>query len=251
MLKRFALTGCACLLLGLAAAPCAVSVVQTEPFDTLELAPLKAVYNVRIGNFGTGKGEMELRADGDGLSYRMVVAPTGLLATMFGDAVEINARMRLEGGRVIAEEYTKEYRRNKSRNQHYRFDPNRSSVEMLEEGKTRFLEAPDGTLDEASMQLQLILDARRHDGPWLYAVASNDKIKRYRFAEIGTEHIDSAFGRVETVKIQRIRLRATGKSEIDYYYWLSPAHRYLPVRAEKLEDGKTERVLTVREISFD
>ena len=238
------------MLLVLVVTPCGTLVAQTDPFDTLGLAPLKAVYHLRIGNFGTGKGELELRADGDGLAYRMNIAPTGL-ARLFGDTVEISARMHLAQGRVIAGEFIKKYRRNKDKNERYAFDRNRSSVEVLQEGRTWFLEAPGRVLDEASMQLQLILDARRHDGPWHYTVASNGKIKRYRLGEIGTEYIDSAFGRIETIKIQRTRLHDAGENEIDYYYWLSPAYRYLPVRAEKLENEKVERVLTARTISFD
>ena len=251
-MKRFALTGC--LLLGLAAIPCTTPAAPVEVSPTLGLTPLKAVYHVKIsgfgGGFGSGKGELELRGDSGGLTYRMTLAPTGLLA-IFADTVEITARMRLEGGRVVPEEYMKRHRKNKDKDRRYAFDPGRSSVEVLQEGKTWFLEASDGTLDEASMQLQLILDAQRHNGPWRYTVMSNDKIKHYSLTETGNESIDSAFGRIETIKLQRVRLHAGEQSEIDYYYWLSPAHRYLPIRVEKLENGKTKRVLTAREIRFD
>lgn len=222
---------------------------QDDAFDPPGLAPLEIVYDVRHGTFASAKGTLKLDVDGNRLDYALTIVPTGL-TSLFAGAVDVTARMRLDKERIVAEEYIKKYRGNPAREERYRFDTQKSSVEVLHKERMYTLETPHGAFDEASVQLQLILDVQQHGGPWYYTVTSNGKVKRYRFSEIGREPVDSAFGRIETIKIQRARLRDTGKEEIDYCYWLSPAHRYLPVRAEQLSDEKVKRKLTARSISF-
>ena len=238
-----------CLLPCLAIVLCNTVTAQTDAFHASEPVSLEITYDLQAGNFGTGKGRLKLHANDGRLSYELTIKPTGL-ARLFGDSLDVSARMRIEKERVLAEEYMEKHRKNETRRQHYRFEANRSTVKVLHEGKTYSLKVPEGALDEASMQIQLILDTQRHDGPWHYAVVSNGKIKHYRFTEVGSENIDSAFGRIRTIKIRRARLRNGKESDTDYHYWLSPTHRYLPIKAEKLENGKVKRTLTAQAIRF-
>lgn len=237
-----------CLLACLVVA-CREVPAQGGASDSSGITPLEIIYSIRSGTFASGKGKLNLSVDGNRLNYELTVVPTGL-TNLFAGTAHATARMRLDEGRIISEEYIKKYRGNPDKEERYRFDTKKSSVEVLHKERVYTLETPREVFDEAAMQLQLTLDVQRHDGPWRYTVISNGRIRHYRFAEIGREHIDSAFGRIETVKVQRARSGDSGKNEADYYYWLSPAHRYLPVRIEKLSDGKVKRKLTARSIRF-
>lgn len=213
-----------------------------------ELADFKIDYDVRLSGIGAGNGVVRLEVSDSRLLYVSTVTPRGLLSTLFGDTLQIRARLRLEDGRLVAEEYVKEHARNPDRDQRYRFEAHGHAVEVLKKGRVSFLSIPSGTLDEASVQLQLTLDVAAGDGPWRYAVVSNGKLKHYRFTRAGAEKITTALGEIETLRVERARLRGGESDELDHRYWLSPAHGYLPVKVERIKDGRVKRTLNVTQL---
>ncbi len=215
-----------------------------------ELAPFEITYDVRLAGLDAGEITVRLEINGDRLRYTSSVTPRGVLALLFGDTLRISARMRREDGRIVAEEYATSYARNPDKDQRYRFEAHGHSVEVLKERRVYFLPTPPGTLDEAGVQLQLTRDARKRNGPWRYVVVSNGKLKRYRFAETGVEMIATALGEIEALRVERARVRDGEDAETDHRYWLSPAHRYLPVRIERLKRGRVTRTMTVKTIHF-
>ena len=212
-----------------------------------DLAPFEVVYDVRLVGIGAGESTVQLEIDDDHLLYTSTTVPRGILAVLFG-SVQASARMRRENGVLIPEEYLTRHARNPNRDQRYVFDAHGRSVDVLKEGRTYLLPVERGTLDEASVQLQLMRDARGNDGPWSYPVVSNGKLKRYRFTATGVETITTALGEIETLRVERVRVRDDREDTTDHHYWLSPGHHYLPVRVERLKKGKVRRVITVKTI---
>ncbi len=215
-----------------------------------ELTPFKVTYDIQFAGLNAGEGIVQLELDGDRLLYTSTVTPRGLFALLFGDTLQVSTRLRRESERIVAEEYTKKYARHSKKDQRYRFEAHGHSVEVLKKGRVYFLATPGGTLDEASMQLQLTRDARTRGGPWRYTAVSNGKLKRYRFTEVGIETVATTLGEIEAVRVERTRVRDGRDDEPDYRYWLSPAHHYLPIRVERLKDGQGERELVVKAIDF-
>ncbi len=216
-----------------------------------ELAPFEITYDIQLAGLGAGKGTVQLKPNGNRLLYITTVTPRGLLSTLFGDTLKIRTHIHLEEGRIVAEEYIKEYTRKADRKQRYRFEAHGRSVEILKKGRVYFLPVPAGTLDEASVQLQLSRDVAARDGPWHYAVVSNGKLRHYRFAETGVETITTTLGKIETVRVERTKVRDTGNHTIDHRYWLSPAHRHLPVKVERIEDGRVKRTMVATTIILE
>ena len=215
-----------------------------------EPVPFKATFDIRIAPLGAATAVAQLELNDDRLLYTSTITPRGLISKLSGDTLHFTAQMRYENGRVIAEEYSKTHARNTKKDQRYRFETHGRSVEILKKGRVYFLEAPTGTLDEVSMQLQMILDAHAGNSPWHYTLVSNGKLKRYRLVEVGGEIITTALGNIETIRIERTRLRGGKNDTIDLRYWLSPTHHYLPIKVERLKDGKAKGTITIKAISL-
>lgn len=237
MKRRAAMT---CVRLALCVAACNAA--------GAELADFRIDYDVRLASIGAGNGIVRLEVSDNRLLYVSTVTPRGLISTLFGDTLQIRSQSRLEDGRLVAEEYVKEHARSPDKDQRYRFEAHGHAVEVLKKGRVSFLSVPPGTLDEASVQLQLTLDVAMGDGPWRYAVISNGKLKHYRFTRAGAEKITTALGEIETLLVERARLHGGEDDELDHRYWLSPAHGYLPVKVERVEDGRVKRTLTATQL---
>ena len=241
-MNNYTTTACRLVLLCLGLAACAAGASG----GTSQPIPFEIHYEVRVIGFGKGESTVELEQHNDRWMYRFDVTPKGILALLPGDTVKIHARMRYEDRRLISEEYTQEHSRLTDKNLRYRFGADGHSVEVLKKGKMHFLHIPEGTLDEAAAQLQLTYDAARRDRPWERTVVAGGRLKRYRFQKAGTETIDTALGRINALRIERIRLRSSGTREMDHRYWLSPTHHYLPVRVERIKKDTVTRILTVK-----
>ena len=236
MRRRAATTGARLILCAVA---CSAAGVNAELVD------FRIDYDVRLAGIGAGNGVVRLEVNDDRLLYVLTVTPRGLFSTLFGDTLQIRSRLRSEDGHLVAEEYVKEHARNPEKDQRYRFEAHGRAVEVLKEGRVSFLSIPPGTLDEASVQLQLTLDVPAGDGPWHYTVVSNGKLKHYRFTRADAEKITTALGEIDTLRVERTRLHNGEDDELDHRYWLSPAHGYLPVKVERVEDGRVKRTMTV------
>ena len=64
-----------------------------------------------------------------------------------------------------------------------------------------------------------------------YAVAGNDKFRRYPIRMIGREAVDTPWGRLQTIVIQRKEKKVTTTM------WCAPRLHYLPVRIGHEEKG--------------
>ena len=216
-----------------------------------KITPFKVSYDIKLSGLDAGKSIVEVSVDDNLVSYALSISPRGIVAMLFGDTIHINAHMRLEKGRLLAKEYIKKHQRKQSKDQHYRFDADGLSVETLHKEHIDFLDIPKGTLDEASAQLQLILDAQTHNAVWHHTVVADGKLKHYQFSRVGTERIVTTFGDIETIKIARAKVRDKQVSEIDHFYWLSPAHHYLPIRVDRIKKGKVKRTMIAKTIDFN
>ena len=81
---------------------------------------------------------------------------------------------------------------------------------------------PESTLDNASPVFDL-------------AVASKGKLEEWRFLVAGTEQVDTGSGRVEAIRVERLRDNPERKT----VSWHAPKYGYLPVKVEQIEpDGE-------------
>ncbi len=176
--------------------------------------------------------------------YRNATTPQGIFASLLSPPLATHSRIARVGGRLRPLEYEYRIANRPGRRQHVLFDWKRRRAAVEKEGETYELPFEDGTVDENTLQLQLVEDAGAGGAePFdrTYRLLSNGKIKTRRFVGAGTETIETALGHFDTVRIERIR-----RGKTDRVLWLSPEHRYLPLRIEKLDDGRVRQRMSVR-----
>ena len=111
------------------------------------------------------------------------------------------------------------------------------------QGETRIpLEKP--TYDPATLLLVMILDAARGDIRAAYTALDGRKVKRYSIAPAVPETLDTDFGKLETLRVERLR-EGSDRSMI---LWMAPALDYVPVRISTTHDGEEELRLELRNV---
>lgn len=96
---------------------------------------------------------------------------------------------------------------------------------------------PELAQDKLSYQLQLRSDLLNNKPTFKYDIADGGRLKTYLFEVIGEELLDTPVGKLQTIKIKKIR--AKGKQRTTYI-WMAKNWDYLLVKLEQTEsDGKS------------
>lgn len=103
------------------------------------------------------------------------------------------------------------------------------------EGHTIDMAFPDDALDPLSYQLQLRQDIKRGLTEMHYRVVTKNRIDEDEFAVVGTEILDTDFGKIETIKATKVRDPDSKRKTL---LWFAPEWDYLLVRLLQIEtDG--------------
>ena len=111
----------------------------------------------------------------------------------------------------------------------------------------------EASLDKLIYQLQMRedLSAIKESGeawPLLhYEIADGGKLKSYAFEVVGPEIIDTPLGKIDTLKIIRIRHRKNRETA----FWLAPKYEFLLVRLQQLEGNGKGFELHLADALFD
>ncbi|MCW8884494.1 MAG: DUF3108 domain-containing protein [Motiliproteus sp.] len=89
-----------------------------------------------------------------------------------------------------------------------------------------------GTLDKLNYQLQLRLDLKQGKTKLNYQVADGGKIKHYQFQVVGDEILDTALGKLPTVKVKRIRTDGKKKQTL---IWFAKSKDFLLVKLSQVD----------------
>jgi len=97
------------------------------------------------------------------------------------------------------------------------------------------LDFEPGQLGPLSHQVALGRDLRNNARELSYQVILRGHIKEYRYQRLGEEELDTALGRMNVVKVERVR----DSDERETLLWLAPSLGYQPVKLLQKEDGET------------
>ncbi len=98
-------------------------------------------------------------------------------------------------------------------------------------GRTETLPLPRGTQDRLSVLYQTMFAAPDKSRVMEVSMTNGRKLDRYRYSVDPGVEIDTPLGRLETVHLVKQREPNESAAEL----WLSPKHRYLPVRMVVVE----------------
>lgn len=127
------------------------------------------------------------------------------------------------------------------------FDWAAERLTIVHAGKTEIVALPPGTQDRLSLMYQFMFVAPDRPQQLEFAMTNGRKLGRYRYTASPDVEIDTPLGRMTTVHIVKQHRADESGTEI----WLSPQHRFLPVRVlVREEDGaRYEQFVTRLDIS--
>lgn len=126
------------------------------------------------------------------------------------------------------------------------FDWPAGRLTLEHHGRTEILPLPPGTQDRLSVMYQFMFLAPDKPRQIEISMTNGRKLDRYLYSVEPGVSVETALGRVEAVRLVRQRQPDENATEI----WLSPRHRYLPVRMLIVESNgsRYEQVATRVEI---
>lgn len=118
------------------------------------------------------------------------------------------------------------------------FEPRRV-INVSRPGRT-LEQVPESVHDKISYQLQLALDVAAGKQDLTYKVADGKKLRTYRFAITGDETLDTPLGKIDTIKVERVREAGAERST---YIWFAPQWNHALVKLmQEEEDGETYQI---------
>jgi hypothetical protein len=204
------------------------------------LKPFTASFSVWRGAIPLGNLELRFSLDEDeGYSYNAHTRP-GLLAGLFsGDEVIEESRGRLGIKHVQPDNYSYYETRNREDNAEVHFDWPAKKAYTSSGGITWAQEITAGTQDRLSQQLMVRLELAQGEQDLSYQVADGGKLKHYRFQVVGEEPIETPYGPLHCLKVQRSKEQRPP----DYTIWFAPKLDYLPVRIERDQSSGRYRMV--------
>lgn len=99
----------------------------------------------------------------------------------------------------------------------------------------RSLPWQEGLLDPLSYQQQMAYDLQQGKTELSYHFVQDTKTRTYHFRVIGTESVDTPYGRLDALRVDRVQSdsKKNGTS-----FWLWPEKEHLLVRLVRLKNGK-------------
>ena len=122
------------------------------------------------------------------------------------------------------------------------FDWSAKTVTGSEKGKAISLPLTPGLLDKSTYQLALQEDVAAGKKSMRYRVVDGDDIDTYEFRVVGSESVKTKAGRIEAIKVERVRDPNQSKRETQL--WFAKDWDYLLVSLRQVEkDGKEYQIV--------
>ena len=213
--------------------------------DTQAPLPLfHAEYNLKRNGVTLGMNTRALAKGTDGtFIYSSTTKATGIIAWFVKDQIDEYSKWRFDGQHIRPIEYI--YNRHggsKTRHVKLDFDWQHHTVTNTIDGDPWRMEIPPDAQDKLVYQLSIMNDLRNGKKNLEYKIADGGKLKDYSFDILGEEMLNTAMGRIKTVRIQRIG------DVRDTTVWCAPQLSYLPVRLEQQDTDGANLIMQITSV---
>jgi len=208
----------------------AMNVLAGEP--TGEPLPLfTAHYVVKKGPFELGRSLRELQNGADGeLVFRSDSDTTGMAGLLISEHIRQTTRLKLDGAHVIPLEYRYQRDGRKDSTITQQFDWKQGNVtSQVNEAVYKYPLQQDA-IDQSAYQISLMIDLAKGEREFRYHVAGKTDMRTYAISHVGDERIETVFGELDTVVIQR-------KDKQTTTMWCAYDLHFLPVKIQHEERG--------------
>lgn len=206
--------------------------VTTLPGTAAALTPYQATYTASLNGLPvTVISALETTEKG----YRISNSATN----MFGQLQE-HEDFHLAGERIVVDEYQHQRAMlGSQRLESLVVDLDQGIARYRRDDKTRDIPFTRGLLGPMSYQLQLRRDLAAGDSAFDYQVLHRGKVKQYHFQTEGTESVTVPKGKVEAIRIRRVR----DDNDRETIVWLAPKLDYQLVKLRQIEEGDSYELL--------
>jgi hypothetical protein len=207
--------------------------------DDPVLMPFEAVYRLEHGDWRVGTRSLNLSRDENNTFLLESNATSQGLAALFVDNIIERGSYRIIDTLVTPISYSYEQVGGKKRRVRIDFDWANGRATNTIGDEPWQMKIPPGTQDKLGLFLSLMADLQKGKRDITYPIADGGKLKSYRFNAVKEEILETTLGRLQTVKLKRIRKKKTRET----YIWCARELNYLMVRMEQYKDG--EHVITM------
>jgi len=226
---------------------CALAVAAPARADEA-LAPYVAEYDVRYGRMAVGTSRTELSRTGDGWVIETTTIASGFARMIATGTLRQRSRFELTAAGPRPRSYLfDDGTRRTGRDVSLEFDWRAGRVRGTAEDEPVDLAVVAGLQDAASMQAAVLASLRAGREPGTVAMIEKDRVKRYRYAYLREETLETAVGTLETVVYRSSR----EGSDRETLTWHAPALGYVPVLAEQTVKGKRGFQTIIRSFQGD
>ena len=209
-----------------------------------ELRPFEAHYNVIWKGIGAGRSSLTLkRLDNERWSYETRNVARGLFRVALPGDISQSSEFRVVNGTVMPEHFRGDDGTDATRKDvDIRFDWQAHRATGVAEDKRIEVALEPGIQDGMSVQAALMIELMHGRTPSSFMMLDKDRVKEYLYSREGTETLETAIGRKETVIFRSRR----PDSEHSTMYWCVPEMGYVPVKVERRNGKKTEWSMLVQ-----
>lgn len=220
-----------------------LSAAHTQAADP-PIHTFTARYDFTANNLLVARMERSLRASADGsYIFESKSEAAGMLSVLLSDNIDESSAWILADGRPRPLKYQYHHTGRKQGERHVvlDFDWKKGIVTNRINDDPWTMKVPTGAQDKLLYQYTLMRDLQEGRKTLSYDIADGGELKNFRFERMGEETVATPLGRLQAVKLQRIR--GSRRTVI----WCATALDYLPVRIEQHKDSKVLTML-IREL---
>ncbi|TAA48661.1 DUF3108 domain-containing protein [Corallincola spongiicola] len=206
----------------------------------LDIRPYQAEYKVFRGGSEYGKGSRSLLQVEDGLWY--LETSTDVSWLFLSDRRQEKSWFKVFDDHVVPLQY-KQKRSGTGPDylSFVLFDHRLKKVKEIGDYDEFEAVYQPGVLDGASYQFQMMRDIQAGVKDITYPIIMSGENKEYRFKLIGEEELETPFGKLATVKLERIR----GNKKRQTYVWLAKEYGYVVARIWQAKGGSEQADLQI------
>ncbi|MES9939807.1 MAG: DUF3108 domain-containing protein [Candidatus Thiodiazotropha sp. 6PLUC2] len=205
------------------------------------LEPFSAAFKVKRNIIPLGRLTLKFNLDQSGTAYTYSAhTQPGMLAGIFSrhEVIEESSGS-IQQGQIIPDHYTYKDGDENSKSSIVEFHWPEQSAATTSHGITWSQAITSDTQDKLSQQLQVRIHLAQGQRQISYQVADGGKLKHYHFEVVGEERVETDYGTYQCLRVERSK----ASKESDYTIWFAPELGYLPIKIERVQGGKTYRMV--------
>lgn len=205
----------------------------------------RATYTVKYRGVSGGMLHVTLRSEEPGrLVYESRPEPGMFARALIGPGAVERSEMVMEGNAVRPLAWSSDDGRGGKDNGRLDFDWEAGTVHGTMKGEEVELPAKDGLQDRLSLQVAVLIALQRGEEPGTIAMVDGNEVKSYSYTRVGSRRLSTFAGTFDTVLYESTRPGSRRLSRI----WHAPELGYVPVRVERLREGRVESVMEVLKV---